>query len=202
MKKALLTIFIVLICAAVAFAATSTKFEKYGKIFKTGVFTINGTNCQINASGNREGDSVPVTIAMKNGEYVMESTVDGYKAGVLFKNDGNLYMYDGKEKMAMIMPLGSESMLQFPPVFVYTKSGNGKFDGKNLYYETLIEGDKQTIYWYSGNDIYAIQEKSPEENYAIFVSSITDKADASLFEIPAGYEVLSMQDLMSMFANF
>jgi hypothetical protein len=66
----------------------------------------------------------------------------------------------------------------------------------------LIEGDKQTIYWYNGNDIYAIQEKSPEENYAIFVSSITDKADASMFEIPAGYEIMSMQDLMSMFANF
>ena len=196
MKKTLLLIIVVLICASFVFAATSTKFTKYGNIFKTGDFTIKGINSPINAQGNREGDSLPVTIALKNGEYLMESIVDGYKAGVLFKNDGKLYMFDEKEKMAMIMPISSETMLQFPPVFVYTKNGNGKFDGKNLYYEALIEGDKQTIYWYSGNDIYAIQEKGPEENYAIFISSITPKADSSLFAIPQGYELLDMNDLM------
>ena len=196
MKKALLLILVVLLCAGFVFAATSTKFTKYGNIFKTGEFTIKGINSQINDSGNREGDSLPVTIALKNGEYLMESIVDGYKAGVLFKNDGKLYMFDEKEKMAMIMPISSETMLQFPPVFVYTKNGNGKFDGKNLYYETLVEGDKQIIYWYSGNDIYAIQEIGPEENYAIFISSITPKADSSLFAIPQGYEILDMNDLM------
>lgn len=198
MKKALLFIVVVLFCATFVFAATSTKFTKYGNIFKTGDFTIKGINCTINEAGNREGDSLPVTIALKNGEYLMESIVDGNKAGVLFKNDGKLYMYDEKEKMAMIMPIGSETMMQFPPVFVYTKNGNGKFDGKNLYYETLIEGDKQTIYWYSGNDIYAIQEKGPEENYAIFISSITPKADPSLFVLPKDYEILDMNDLMSL----
>ena len=201
MKKKLLTLIIIVLCASVAFAATSTRFTKYGNIFKTGEFTIKGINCNIDASGNREEDSLPVTIALRSGEYLMESIVDGSKTGVLFKSDGNLYMYDEKEKMAMIMPIGSEAMMQFPPVFAYTKNGNAKFDGKNLYYETIVDEDKQTIYWYNGNDLYAIQEKGPEENYAIFISSISPKAEASLFQLPAGCEVMDMNSLMSFFES-
>ena len=197
MKKSLLTIIIIVLCVGIAFAATSTKFTKYGNIFKTGEFTIKGINCNIDASGNRDGEALPVTIAIRSGEYLMESIVDGSKTGVLFKNDGNLYMYDEKEKMVMILPFGSETMMQFPPVFVYSKNGNAKFDGKNLYYETIVDEDKQTIYWYNGNDLYAIQEKGPEENYAIFISSISPKAEASLFQIPEGYEVMDMNSLMS-----
>ena len=199
MKKALLLVVAVLLVAGSLFAATSTKFSSYGSIFKKGEFTLTGKVYEINASGNRVGNGSPITVAMHAGEYYMEASEGGQTAKMILKQDGKLYIIDDGEKMIMILP-GDDSdsdLIQMPSTYDFTTSGNGKFDGKSLSYETVKEDGTDTIYWYNGSSLYAIQTKDYSSNSAIIIDSITQSASASLFTIPTGSQTMDMSDLGS-----
>ncbi len=195
MKKALLLIVLVVLCAGMVFAAPSTRFTKYGNIFKTGEFTVKASACEMDDSGNRVGQASPVTIAMRAGEYYMESADEGVSVRIILKSDGKLYMIEDNSKSMMILPAEGENLMKFPASIDYTKSGFAKFDGRALYYETVKEDDKETTYWFNGYDLYAIQEKSEFMNSSVFITSVTQKADASLFVLPVGYETMDLTSL-------
>lgn len=195
MKKTLLLIVLVVLCAGMVFAAPSTRFTKYGNIFKTGEFTVKASACEMDDSGNRVGQTSPVTIAMRAGEYYMESADEGVSVRIILKSDGKLYMIEDNSKSMMILPAEGEDLMKFPASIDYTKSGFAKFDGRALYYETVKEDDKETTYWFNGYDLYAIQEKSEFMNSSVFITSVTQKADASLFVLPVGYETMDLSTL-------
>ena len=59
MKRTLAIILVVVLVASCAFAATSTKFTKYGNIFKSHEYTLKGTSYEMGSNGSKTGTGSP-----------------------------------------------------------------------------------------------------------------------------------------------
>ena len=201
MKKTLAIILTALLVASCVFAATSTKFTKYGNIFKSGEYTLKGTSYGFDSKGNKTGTGSPIVVAEHAGSYYVEAYSEGESFKVLMQ-DGKYYMISDADKLVMILPYeeGDEAeYMSFPASYDVQSSGNAKLDGKNYYYEKTKETDGTiSTYWYNGSDLYAIQTAES----IVYITSVTTKADASLFKLPTNYEVMDLSDLSSLFGDF
>ena len=200
MKKRIALIMLGLILVSVVFAATSTKFTKYGNIFRSHEYTLNATAYELDSKGNKTGTGSPLIVAEHAGDYYMEAS-DGGQTMKIVITDGKMNMISDAEKSIMVMPMDSmddSDTIRMPDTIDVTSSGNGKLDGKTYYYEKTTDTDGiVTTYWYNGNDLYAIQS----DDMIMYINSIVQKADPSLFVVPTGYEVMDMSDLFSMFGD-
>ena len=200
MKKRIALILLGLILATALFAATSTRFAKYGNIFKSGEFMLKATMYELDDRGSKVGKGYPLVVAEHAGAYYMEMTEDGQNIKFLIK-DGKLNMISDSEKSVMVM--GSDSMEEddmviLPDSIDIVVNSNGTLDGKSYYYEKAYDPEWALVtYWYNGNDLYAIQS----DDSIMYIDSLTQKPDASLFELPSGYEVMDMNSLFSMFGD-
>ena len=201
MKKTLAIILTALLVASCVFAATSSKFTKYGNIFKSGEYTLKGTSYGFDSKGNKTGTGSPIVVAEHAGSYYVEAYSEGESFKVLMQ-DGKYYMISDADKLVMVMPYeeGDENeYMSFPASYDVQSSGNAKLDGKNYYYEKTKETDGTiSTYWYNGSDLYAIATAES----IVYITSVTSKADASLFKLPTNYEVMDLSDLSSLFGDF
>ena len=200
MKKTLTLILVALLVASCAFAATSTKFTKYANIFKTHEYTLKGTSYALSSSGTKTGAGAPLVVAEHAGSYYMEASSEGETYRILVE-DGKMHMISDAEKLIMSMTYeeGDDDIMTFPETFEVYTSGNGTLDGKSYYYETMKEADGTvSTYWYNGNNLYAIKNADS----IVYITSVEQKADASLFKLPADYEVMDLTDLMSLFGDW
>lgn len=195
MKKTALIVLVMLLVSASVFAATSTLYNKYGNIIKTGEYTIKGTVYTMDSNGNKKGSGSNLVVAEHNGSYYMEVEESGQKMRIIIQA-GKYYMIDdsGKTIISMIFEEGDdEDTVDFPVNYNITKSGSGRFDGMNLSYETTNDDGTETTYWYSGNTLYAMESKESDgTRSAFFISTFEQKVDPSLFNLPADYEVVDM----------
>ena len=200
MKKRIALVILGLLLATVVFAATSTRFSKYGNIFRSGEYTLNATIYELDSKGAKTGTGSPLIVAEHAGDYYMEATEGGERMRVILTG-GKMNMISDSEKSIMVMSLDSmdeSDTINMPDMIDVLSSGNDKLDGKSYYYEKSKDDDGIiTTYWYNGNDLYAIQSESS----IMYINSITQKADPKLFELPSGYEVMDLSDLMSMFGG-
>ncbi len=196
MKKTIALLIVLVLCAGLAFAATSTRYQKYLNIFKKGEYTIKGRSYQLDDNGQMSKDSNPVVIAASGRNFYVEAAEDGIVLKFIIK-DGVMNMIDDEKKSIMAMEAEEDEQYNILPLESpeITSSGNGKLNNKNLYYEKYRDEyyDEYTM-WFDGNNLYALQ--SPTS--VVVFDSFSEKADASLFVLPAGYETV---DLMTMFAN-
>ncbi len=196
MKKTIALLIVLVLCAGLAFAATSTRYQKYLNIFKKGEYTIKGRSYQLDDNGQMSQDSNPVVIAASGRNFYVEAAEDGIVLRFIVK-DGVMNMIDDENKSIMAMEAEEDEQYNILPLESpeITSSGNGKLNNKNLYYEKYRDEyyDEYTM-WFDGNNLYALQ--SPTS--VVVFDSFSEKADASLFVLPAGYETV---DLMTMFAN-
>lgn len=195
MKKTLTLILTALLVASCVFAATSTKFTKYGNIFKSGEFTLKGTSYGFDSKGNKTGVGAPLVVAEHAGSYYMETSSEGESFKILIK-DNTYYLISDAEKSIISMPNeeGDDSeLMSFPASYEIQSSGNSKLDGKSYYYESTKEADGTvSTYWYNGNTLYAIQNAET----IVYITSVEQKVDASLFTLPTGYEVMDLTALL------
>ena len=200
MKKAISILVFCLVLVAALCAVTTNRYTKYGNIFKTGEYTLKATAYDLDAKGNRTGSGSPMTIAGHAGWYFIEAEDGGQTMRVVVR-DGKVYMISDSEKSIMVMTfegMDDLDVVEMPHSIDTTSSGTGKLDGKSYYYEKATDTDGLPVtYWFSGNELYAIQSEST----VIYITSITQKADASLFDIPTGYQVYDMSDLSSLFSD-
>ena len=200
MKKLIALVLLGLLLVAAVFAATSTKFTKYGNIFRSREYTLNATAYELDSKGNKTGTGSPLIVAEHAGDYYMEATEAGQTIKVIITG-GKMNMISDAEKSIMVMPLDGmddSDTINMPDTIEVTSSGNGKLDGKTYYYEKATDPDGTvSTYWYNGNDLYAIQS----EGTIMYINSIVQKVDSSLFVIPSGYEIMDMSDLFSMFGD-
>ena len=200
MKKTLTLILVALLVASCAFAATSTKFTKYANIFKSHEYTLKGTSYALSSSGTKTGAGAPLVVAEHAGSYYMEASSEGETYRILVE-DGKMHMISDAEKLIMSMTYeeGDDDIMTFPETFEVYTSGNGTLDGKSYYYETRKEADGTvSAYWYNGNNLYAIKNADS----IVYITSVEQKADASLFKLPSDYEVMDLTDLMSLFGDW
>ena len=196
MKKAFALLVIGLVLITAVCAATSTKYTKYGNIFKSGEFTLKGTSYSLGSNGTKTGTGSPLTVSMHAGQYYMDATTNGESMRVLIQN-GVCNIISDSEKSIMTMPTDeTDDMINFPAAYDVFSSGRANLDGKTYNFEKAKEDDGAlTTYWYNGNDLFAIQSADT----IVYVDSISQKADASLFVLPSGYQVM---DLSSLFGDW
>ena len=207
MKKTIVLFAVLLLCIDMLFAATSTRFTKYGKIFNTGEYTLKGQVQDFDSNGNAVGEAKPMLMVMSDGNMYIESIENGEKARIIYSTEGSMSIISDAEKSVLtISGDQSESNMaeRFTAVVQYETSGTERFNGKSLYFEKHTDEDGYiTKYWYNGNDLYAIQTivNDPDlaSNSAIIIESLEQKADKSLFKIPEDYTVT---DLASLFSSF
>ena len=201
MKKILAIILVALLAASCVFAATSTKFTKYGNIFKSGEYTLRGTTYMVTSSGTKTGTGSPLVVAEHKGSYYMEVTSDGESVRILIM-DNVYYLISDTEKMIISMayePEDEEDLMKYPVSYDVQSSGNAKLDGKTCYYEKTKESDGSiSTYWYDGNNLYAIQSSDA----IVYITSVEQKADTSLFTLPTGYDVMDLTDLSGLFGDW
>ena len=197
MKKTLSVALLLVVLAGALFAATSTRYDKYLKIFTSGEYTLKGTVYEYDENGKKSDAASPVTLAEHAGGIYIQTTVGGAVSKAIIK-DGLYYMISDEEKSILTMPMeGSESedILVSKTAPDVKSSGNGKLDNKSLFYEKYNNADDDEVtLWYEGNNLYAIQ--SPLS--ILYIQSVEQKADASLFVIPQDYTVM---DLSALFAD-
>ena len=200
MKRTTAILVFCLVLVTALCAATTNRYTKYGNIFKSGEYTIRATAYDLDAKGSRTGSGSPLTVAEHAGWYLIETEENGQTMRVVVR-DGKVYMIGDTEKSIIVMPfegMDDLDVIDMARSIDTTASGNGKLDGKSCYYEKAYDPDGLPVtYWYNGNDLYAIQS----ETTVIYITSVTQKADASLFDIPADYQVYDMSDLSSLFDN-
>lgn len=198
MKRTITLIVFCLVLVTALCAATTNRYTKYGNIFRTGEYTLKATAYDIDARGNRTGSGSPMTIAGHAGWYFIEAEEDGQAMRVVVR-DGKVYMISDSERSLMVMTfegMDDLDVVELPYSIDTTSSGTGKLDGKSYYYEKADDPDGLPVtYWYNSNELYAIQS----EGTIIYITSVTQKADASLFDIPTDYQVYDMSDLSSLF---
>ena len=194
MKKTFALIIIGLVLVMAVCAATSTKFTKYGNIFKSGEYVLKGTSYSMSASGTKTGTGSPLLVAEHAGQYYMEATEGGESMRALIQ-DGKIYFISDAEKSIMTMTSdGNDDVTEFPTSYEVQSSGKANLDGKSYNYEKAKETDGTlTTYWYNGNDLYAIQSSGT----IIYIDSISQKPDASLFKLPTGYTTMDLSSLFS-----
>ena len=199
MKKATAILLFCLVLVTALCAATTNRYTKYGNIFKAGEYTLKATAYDLDAKGNRTGSGSPMTIAGHAGWYFIEAEQDGQAMRVVVR-DGKVYMISDSERSLMVMTfegMDDLDVVELPYSIDTTSSGTGKLDGKSYYYEKADDPDGLPVtYWYNSNELYAIQS----EGTIIYITSVTQKADASLFDIPTDYQVYDMSDLSSLFS--
>ena len=199
MKKTLAIILVAVLVASCAFAATSTKFTKYGNIFKSHEYTLKGTSYEMGSNGSKTGTGSPVYVSEHAGSYYMEVSAEGESMRILIM-DGKYYLISDSDKSVISMAYeeGDDDIMTFPSSYEVLGSGNGKLDGKSYYYENAKDADGIiSTYWYNGNDLFAIQSVDS----IIYIESVSQKADASKFAVPQGYDVIDMSDLASLFSG-
>ena len=197
MKKALTVALMLLVLAFALFAATSTRYEKYLKIFTSGEYTLKGTLYEFDEDGKKPEAGSPVVLAEHEGGIYIQTT-DGPAVQKAIIKDGTYYMIDDESKSILSMASEgeeSEEILVSKTAPEVTSSGNGKLDDRSLYYEKYRNAnDDEVTTWYDGNNLYAIQNPL----YILYIQSVEQKADASLFVIPQDYTVM---DLSALFAD-
>ena len=194
MKKTIALLILGLVLVLAVCAAPSTKFTKYGNIFKSGEYTMKGTSYSLSASGTKTGTGSPLLVAEHAGQYYMEVTSDGEFMRVLVK-DGTFNLISDSEKTIMTLTSdGDDDVTEFPDSYDVASSGKAYLDGKYCTYEKTYDEDGiLSTYWYNGNDLYAIQSTES----IIYIDSISQKADASLFVLPSDYTVMDFASLFS-----
>ena len=152
-----------------------------------------------------EGDD-PMTSPVKDNGVILDVKDVAWAEKQMWDNDvvekdGKYYLISDSDKSVISMAYeeGDDDIMTFPSSYEVLGSGNGKLDGKSYYYENSKDADGIiSTYWYNGNDLYAIQNVDS----IIYIESVTQKADASKFAVPQGYDVIDMSDLASLFGDF
>ena len=198
MKKTTILLVFCLILVTAVCAATSDRFAKYGNIFKTGEYTFQGTSYDLDSTGNKTGSTGTITIAEHAGWYYVDAEEEGNRLRVVVMDD-KVYMVSDSEKTVMFMEFdGMDDLgtMEMPDSIDVVSSGTGDLDGKSCYYEKAYDvEDTLVTYWYTGNELYAIQS----DETILYITSISQKVDASLFDIPADYLFYDMDELSSLF---
>lgn len=186
MRKALLIAILVTLTIGSIFAATSERYTAYGNIVKSGTYTLTGTIYPANERGKITGDGVPITIAAQNGAYYMSTTVRGLPFKVLMRSYATALLLDDSTLTATPADPDDLDLIYLPTTFNYSRTGKGKLNDVSLTYE-INQAEDDCVYWYSGNTLYAIQEKDDDEGYILVVSSLVPSSDPTLFEVPSTY---------------
>ena len=181
------------------------RIEKYKDMFASGQYLM-----EFKTSDPELGDT-PITFATKNGNIMIDSTIQNLKCKMLYlSNEDKTYILIDNMKKYSELPaemMGDEGF----DMSEMTKSLAGEFDGdlrtstvkigdKTLNCETRINEDgSQTRYLFDGDTLVRIDDVASDGTISsTYISRLTSDVPDSTFEIPKNYGYLNLSWLANM----
>ena len=181
------------------------RIEKYKDMFASGQYLM-----EFKTSDPELGDT-PITFATKNGNIMIDSTIQNLKCKMLYlSNEDKTYILIDNMKKYSELPaemMGDEGF----DMSEMTKSFAGEFDGdlrtstvkigdKTLNCETRINEDgSQTRYLFDGDTLVRIDDVASDGTISsTYISRLTSDVPDSTFEIPKNYGYLNLSWLANM----
>ncbi len=175
------------------------RIEKYEKIFVSGNYLM-----EITTNDPDLGDT-PITMALKNGNMYIDTSIEGIKCKMLYKNsDQTMYLIFDEWKKYCKLPedLMGEDMDISSMMADFDMADIGQVtvsqvdvDGKQLILESYISlDDGSTVnYYFDGDNLVRRDNVNlAGEVDSMFVSNFMSDVPDSYFEIPAGYGYLNL----------
>lgn len=138
-----------------------------------------------------EGQTMDVqsTIAVSGKNTAMISSSNGVESTMIFK-DNVVYMVDHANKMVTEWAQTAQDTTGTIDAADMTFVGSGTEEG--LAYEEYATSGGSVKYYFKGKDLVKISTKMEGQTVVMEILEMTDQVPASMFEIPAGYQVTKM----------
>ena len=181
------------------------RLEKYQEMFKSGQYLM-----EFKTSDPEMGDT-PITLASKNGNLMIDSTIQNFKCKMLYlSNEDKTYILIDNLKKYSELPedmMGEEGldMSELTKGFANEslddlKVSTVKVNGQTLNCETRDNGDgAQTRYLFNGDTLVRIDDVASDGTVSsTYISRLTSDVPDSTFEIPKNYSYLNLSWLANM----
>lgn len=148
---------------------------------------------------NVDGMAVESFAAVDGKQMYSKTTMDGMESILLLLEDAQ-YILDPASKIAIKMNLGANGGgLNVQEMFAEEEenyatavsAGDMEVDGKTYFYEEFIVDDSSVKYCFDGDDMKYILTEMEGTTYTMEIVSMEKGADANLFALPDGYEVMT-----------
>jgi hypothetical protein len=170
--------------------ADMMKSGKYYMKYKTSM-DIEGQKMEVEAS-----------MAVSGEDMALSTKGSGYEANIIVKNNKS-YMVDHQNKTVMLLAENANQTGSSPEDnqdintdgIVYSSSGTGSFKGKTLPYEEYSTSDGKIRYYFDGKKLYGIEVIAQGATVQMEILEMSNNVSDSMFEIPASYTKLDLQNL-------
>ena len=146
-----------------------------------------------------DGMEVTSYSAVDGNQMYSKTTMDGMESILILTEDAQ-YILDPASKMAIKMAIGADgSGLSTQEMFAEEEAnyetavstGDMDVNGKTYFYEEFIVEDISVKYCFDGDDMKYILTEAEGMEIAMEIISMEKGADADLFVVPDGYEVMA-----------
>ena len=146
-----------------------------------------------------EGMTVESFAAVDGNLMYSKTNMDGMESILLLLEDSQ-YILDPASKIAIKMSLGADGGgLDMQAMFAEEEenyeaavsTGDMDVDGKTYFYEEFTVEDSSVKYCFDGDDMKYILTEMEGTTYTMEIVSMEKGADADLFVLPDGYEVMA-----------
>ena len=143
------------------------------------------------ASMDVEGQAMEVeaTIAVSGDDMAMQSSGTGFDSSMVIK-EGKVFMIDHGSKTVTSWAQTQEDSTEVFDADGMTYVGSGKEDG--LVYEEYNTADNNVKYYFEGKDLVKISTAMEGQTVVMEIIEMSNDVPSSMFEIPAGYQVIEM----------
>lgn len=146
-----------------------------------------------------EGMTVESFAAVDGNQMYSKTKMDGMESILILLEDAQ-YILDPASKIAIKMAIGADgggldmqSMFAEEEENYETAVSTGDMDvnGKTYFYEEFTVEDSSVKYCFDGDDMKYILTEMEGTTYTMEIVSMEKGADADLFKLPDGYEVMA-----------
>lgn len=153
-------------------------------------------------------EEVTMTVATKGENIYMDVNATSQHATIMYK-DGTTYIISHDDKACVTMQGKDEETFEEDMTFISKedlqelekqeyKTGKETIDGTEYEYEEFKDDEENITdrYYFSNNDLKYIKSIDEDGNEELMkVIKLSSEVDDSLFSIPTGYEVMSLDNL-------
>ena len=171
---------------------------------RTGAFfsMFDGKNYHMKAKSTIEGREIIVETYTKGNMTASVSETMGMATRTVFR-DNMMYVIMDTTRTVMVYPATASTAPEEPirtTGLVMTGSGTARFDGRNLPYEeyslSTEEGGVKTQWFLDGNNLAGLRTITSQMTIDMVILALDQNVPNSVFEIPAGYQRVDMQQMM------
>jgi len=140
-----------------------------------------------------------ISLSAVDGNKMYSKTETNGMESIMILTEDAQYILDSASKIAIKMSVGVDGGLDMQEMFaeeeenyeVAVSTGDIEIDGEKYFYEEFNVEDSLVKYCFDGDEMKYIISEMGEDLYTMEIISMKKGADAKLFELPNGYEIMT-----------